>query len=415
MSEETTVDASPSTAARRLEWLVGASARAPLPDDEIRQRLAPALLDAIGGPEGLNAALAGVGRLAVREILTSRPDNAQAAVRGRAADYLVTVGVDGAGLIDDVRLTPDEPSPTSWTDIDGRLARLGVRVSFAAAEIGPDGRCRIRHGLDADTQRPIGSAFKLYVLGALGQAVAEGRASWDEELAIRDDWKSLPGGVLQNRPAGTTLTLGEYADHMISISDNTATDHLIHLLGRDAVQRQTALFGHRQPDANTPFLTTKAFFQLKVDPARARPFLATSGEERAVALKELERLPLPDVRETWPRPFRIDEIEWFASPADICHAFAGLLRLDQPEIHHALSRNDDGLNLDASRFPTVWYKGGSEPGVVTLSYQARTADGRALATSLMVSDPATSIDTADVTVKGQAIIRSVLRLLATPQ
>ncbi|WP_192784103.1 serine hydrolase [Nonomuraea angiospora] len=196
-------------------------------------------------------------------------------------------------------------------------------MSFAAARIEPDGQCRIAHGLDADTQRPIGSAFKLYVLGALAQAVAEGRLSWNERLAIRDDHKSLPSGTLQNRPAGTMLALSEYADHMISISDNTATDHLIHRLGRDAVRRQLSLFGHREPDANVPILTTKAFFQLKAasDQDRTRQYLA----------------------------------------------------------------------LPAHR---------------------RTADGRALATSLMVSDPTTAPDTIDVAAKGQSIVRGAFHLLA---
>jgi hypothetical protein len=130
---------------------------------------------------------------------------------------------------------------------------------------------------------------------------------------------------------------------------------------------------------------------------------------------ELERSLLPDVQETWPQPRSIDQIEWFASPADICRAYAGLLRLDQPEIHHVLSRNDDGLNLDISEFPAVWYKGGSEPGVVTLHYLARTADGRTLGASFLVSDPTTAPDTITLTVKAQSIIRSAFHLLTRPE
>ncbi|SEO52155.1 serine hydrolase [Amycolatopsis saalfeldensis] len=409
--------AASATAGEQLDWLVAASTRAPLPDNEIRQRIAPSLVDGSGGPDGINAALAGVGPLTVHSILATRRDQAQAAVRGRAGDYLLTVHVDAAGLVHDLRLTPDEAKPASWTEIDTQLAGLGTRVSFAAAEIDPDGRCRIVHGVDAETRRPIGSAFKLYVLGALAQAVAEGRASWDEPLAIRDEWKSLPSGTMQNRPAGASFPLSEFADLMISISDNTATDHLIHRLGRDAVQRQVSLFGHRQPRANVPFLTTKAFFRLKAasETARAQYLALHQQDERAAAVLELERLPLPDVRETWPQPRDIDQIEWFASPADICRAYAGLLRLDQPGVHHALSRNDDGLNLDVSQFPAVWYKGGSEPGVVTLHYLARTADGRALGASFMASDPIAAPDTITLTAKAQSVIRGMFHLLARPE
>jgi beta-lactamase class A len=399
------------TAEEQLTWLVDASTRAPLPDDEISRHLAPDLLAASGGPAGLNAALSGLGRLSLTKIVMSQGESVQAAISSPHAEHLMTIHVSPAGLVDDFGLTVIEAPPTSWTQVDTQLAGLAARVSFAAAEIGADGQCRIVHGVDADTQRPIGSAFKLYVLGALAQAVADERASWDERLAIREDWKSLPSGLLQDRPAGTPLTLAEFADHMISISDNTATDHLIHRLGRDAVQRQLALFGNQRPQANIPFLTTRAFFQLKADPARAEHYLALPPRERVAALEELERLPLPDLRETWHRPEKIDEIEYFASPAEICHAYAALLRLDQPEIHQALSLNDDGLRLDTARFPSVWYKGGSEPGVVTLHYLARTTDARTLITSLMISDPDEAPDTIDVALKAQSAIRGAFELL----
>jgi hypothetical protein len=400
-------------ASAQLDWLARAPALAPLADGEIRSRLAPSLLDAIGGPPGFNAALAGLGQITVCSILASRPDHAQAVVRCGGMDFLLRAHVDGAGLITDFAFTPDEAPPGSWAAIDARLAGLGARVSFAAAEIGPDGQCNIVHGLDADTQRPIGSAFKLYVLGALGQAVTSRSAAWDERLAIRDDWKSLPTGTLQNEPAGTTLTLADYADLMISISDNTATDHLIHRLGRDALQRQLTLFGHQHPEANTPPLTTKAFFHLRLDPVAAQRYLALPSHERAAAQQELDRLPLP--HQAWDQPRNIDEIEWFASPTDICHAYAGLVRLAQPEIAHALTLNDDKLNLNESRFPTVWSKPGSEPGVMTLNYLAHTTTGRAVATTLMVSDPTTALDDAATMTNAQAVIRAAFHLLATPE
>ena len=63
--------------------------------------------------------------------------------------------------------------------------------------------------------------FKQYVLGELAHQVQQGRASWDEQLAIRDDLKSPPSGKLQVEPAGTSHTLRVFAEQMISISDNT--------------------------------------------------------------------------------------------------------------------------------------------------------------------------------------------------
>jgi beta-lactamase class A len=401
------------TASQQLEWVVDATGRVPVSDAEVRQHVAEVLLTAAGGTAGVNASLTGLGRLEVKRLVSEAPDHVEAAVHGTADDYLLDLHVDQAGLIDGLRATPDDPVPSSWPEVDAQLAALGARVSFGASEILPDGRCRDVHGVREDVQRPLGSAFKLYVLGALGKAVAEHKASWAEQLAIRDDWKSLPSGVLQNQPAGTKLPLSEYADKMISISDNTATDHLIHRLGRDAVQRQLTAFGNQRQSANIPFLTTKALFELKATqyPARADAYLALPRWARPVAVAGLERLPLTGLA-AWPAPEKIDDIEWFGSPDDICRAFSGLQKENQPEIGHALSLNDGGLGLDRAKFPQVWFKGGSEPGVLTLNYLTRTADGRSFVTSVMVSDPAAPLDESHVVARGIAVAKGAVALLA---
>ncbi|WP_157110247.1 serine hydrolase [Nocardia anaemiae] len=403
-----------SNAAAQLYWIIAASSSGKtLPDTEIRDHLVPRLLDS-GGAERFAAGLAALGPLTVSEIRIDQPERIQALVRGAATELLLTVHVNPAGLVDDLDLTVPSPPPDSWDVCDARLSSLGPRVCFAAMEIGPGGECQLVHGLSPETLRPTGSAFKLYVLGALGQAVDEGSASWDEPLPIRDDLKSLPSGIMQDRPQGYTAPLSEYAELMVSLSDNTATDHLIHRLGRDAVECQLRLFGHSAPEANIPFLTTRAFFRFKSSPdstlAQRYPDLPVS--ERRALLESLERQPLPDLPDIWPEPREIDRIEWFASPIDICHAFAGLLRLDQSEIGHALSRTDAGLSLDPSRFHTVWYKGGSEPGVITLHYLARTADDRLLATSLLISDPQASLVTLATIVAAQSALRGAFELMA---
>ena len=398
------------TAGEQLEWAVDASKRAPVPEDEIRLHVSTALLTAVGGPAGINTALANLGPLTVDRIVSSRPEDVQAEVHGTVDAYLLDFHVDAAGLLDDIQAAPNNPVPTSWAEIDSRLAGLAPRVSFAAAEIGADGRCRVVHGVNQDVPRPLGSAFKLYVLGALGKAVADGRASWTEQLAIRDDWKSLDSDGLQQLPAGTELTLAAYADKMISASDNTATDHLIHRLGRDAVRRQFALFGNRQ--VNVPLLSTKALFELKAGaeyPARADAYLALPREARPAAVEELERLPLIGLGQ-WAQPRKIDQVEWLGSPVDICRALSGLQKENQPEIGHALSLYDGGLG---SEFPTVWYKGGSEPGVLTMSYLVRSADDRTLATSILLSNPDVPFDENHVSAWGSTIAKGAVRLLAT--
>ena len=69
---------------------------------------------------------------------------------------------------------------------------------------------------------------------------------------------------------------------MISISDNTAADHLIHFLGRRAVERQQRRFGMKRPRVNEPFLTTRELFQLKLNdyPSLAVPYEHLDREDR---------------------------------------------------------------------------------------------------------------------------------------
>jgi hypothetical protein len=111
---------------------------------------------------------------------------------------------------------------------------------------------------------------------------------------------------------------------------------------------------------------------------------------RRLALSDLDRIPLGSVS-SWTTPRDIDSIEWFASPSDVCRAYAGLAREGRRPglgpIGQALSINDGGIGLDRRRYPTVWFKGGSEPGMVTLTYLVGTADHRTLVDVLTVANP----------------------------
>ncbi|MEU8610354.1 serine hydrolase [Actinoplanes sp. NPDC048791] len=394
-----------SPAETQFAWLIDASARLPVPADELAQHLDQALLAA-----DPNEALRPLAPFAPAAVISSSPTQLRQLVTSPAGTLLVSLTVNPSGLITGLRLTPYLPAPTTWTAVDSSLRTLAPRVSFAAMRISPSG-CRLVHGKNPDTVRPLGSAFKLYVLGALAEAVKSGRLSWDTELPLNPAWKSLPSGVMQNEPDGTVHTLAEYADNMIAISDNTATDHLIHQVGREAVRRQFTRFGNSAP--NAPVLTTREFFALKGwhYPAAAASYAALSPALRARMLPLLDRVPLTSIT-AWPNPRMIDKVEWFGSPVDMCQAYAGLWRQHEPAVNAALTINDGGVALPAAEFPTVWFKGGSEPGVLTLNYFARAADGDLVTASLMLSDPARPLDETAVAPQAVALLRGALQLTA---
>lgn len=56
-------------------------------------------------------------------------------------------------------------------------------------------------------------------------------------------------------------------------------------------------------------------------------------------------------------------------------------------LRQILSVNHGGLGLNQSQWPTVWFKGGSEPGVLTLGYLARNSKGQSFVVSTMLSNP----------------------------
>ena len=401
--------AAPPTVDNQYAWVLDASSRLPIPAAELQAHLDPPLLAAIGGADGFNQAFQQIGRLTSGPLISrSATELRRVVTSATAGDLLATLDVDPAGLLSGLRFAPYLAAPTSWAQVDATLRTLAPRVSFAAARVSPSG-CSLVHGVDPATARPLGSAFKLYVLGALAREIHDGRLSWDTRLALNPAWKSLPSGVLQDQPDGTIYTLAQYADYMISISDNTAADHLLHEVGRDQVRRQFGLFGNTAP--NAPVLSTRELFALKGwhYPAAATAYAALPAPLRTLALPALDRVPRTAIQ-AWTQPEMIDQVEWFGSPVAMCRAFAGLWALHDPQVGRALTINDGGIGMPAAQFPTVWFKGGSEPGVLTLNYLARTADGTLITASLMLSDPAHPLPETTIVPQAEALLRGALQL-----
>ncbi|HEX7135372.1 MAG TPA: serine hydrolase [Iamia sp.] len=296
----------------------------------------------------------------------------------------------------DTTTTPPTTEAPEWARVDRALAELGPDVGFLAARVAPDGTCEPVHEVASSTARPMASQFKLLVLGALTEQIAAGEVSWDQALTVDEAVKSLghtpESGALQFADAGTSVSVEEVATKMISISDNTAADMLIGLVGRDRVEDQ----GRRWTEsaaANEPFLTTRQMLLLHYAAGLGDEYLATPADERAAFLaSSVDPLPISDVATAYSdEPRYIEEIEWFASPDDVCRTFAGLQELStEPALaplSEILSHEVAGIGLDRSAWPTVWYKGGSESGVLTLGWLATDSDGETIVVEAMVSNP----------------------------
>jgi len=330
--------------------------------------------------------------MAGAKVLRAEMKGPQLHVRTAASqrfDWTISVDQDGkiAGLF-------VKPAPLVDT-MDEALAmvpKLAPKASLLIAEL--DGEtCKPLHAVEENQELAIGSAFKLYVLLGLADQVQRGKLKWDQELAVRDDWKSLPSGKTQNDPAGTKLTVRELANRMISISDNTATDHLLYTVGRKNVEAALHTAHHAQPLLDTPFLSTREMFmfRLGLPDAETGTYVALKAAQRRAFLdtKLVKKVVPTDHAAEWTTARHIDQVEWFASPMDLCGAMAALQgrAAKVPAVLDVLAINP-GVPIDKQVYPYVGFKGGSEPGVLSGTWLLERDDHKRFVVSLIANDPA---------------------------
>jgi Beta-lactamase enzyme family/ORF 12 gene product N-terminal len=392
-----------TSAGAQLRWLLAAMDHLPVSGGQARAHFDTAFL-AGTSPAVLDLELQAVTGAELLSIRVSELNTVVAIVSaaGAAAQDQIWLAVDGRGLISWLRISPAIVGPTlvTWADVDAALRSVAPQVRLLVADVS-NGSCQPVHSIDPETAAPIGAAFKLYVLDALGNAAASGQVRWNQPLTVTAQLKSLPAGQLQNQPDGTQVSVLDTAAAMMSLSDNTATDMLINLVGRSAVEAALTTAGMASPALDRPFLTTREIFVLKLRqwPALAQRYIAADEPgRRALLASTVDRAPLPAVAAagSWTTPRDINSLEYFASASDICRAYVSLAALARrpglSPIGQVLSLNDDSLALDPAVWKTTWFKGGSEPGVLALAYLATTRTGHSYVVTALAENPSQPID-----------------------
>ncbi|NAS22126.1 hypothetical protein GT755_10570 [Herbidospora sp. NEAU-GS84] len=389
----------------KLSWYLGALSSLPIPAGQIEENFAPSFIEQVPA-EQINEVSAQLKGLRLVEIQRATETDLVALVESGGNQAKLSMAVDPSGKIAGLLVSPaDAPTPATWGDIDERLATVAPSGFLAAGQ-----DCKPVHGVEPNRARPLGSMFKLYVLGAVAQEVKAGRLSWTDRLTVTGAKKSLPSGELQNRPDGTKVPVKEAAELMISISDNTATDLLIDRVGKPAVEAVIRAWSSNA-DKNIPLLTTRELFVLKgADyPKYAEGFLA-APDRRAYLEDVVDKVPNSDVT-AWTTPRQVTTIEWFGSPADMCRALVNLHGFGGPELNEIMGANDAGLGLDQKTWPTVWFKGGSEPGVLTLGFLARSDQNKIGVVVVQAADEKKALPEVAAATQVLAIVRGAFGLL----
>lgn len=229
-----------------------------------------------------------------------------------------------------------------------------------------------------EAQMPLGSTFKLYVLAALAREVAQGKRNWSDQATL-GTLRSFPSGMMQDWPEDAPVTLHTLATMMIAISDNTATDQLIRVLGRDAVFETLVESGHSEPALNDPLLTTREMFLLKGGAAgRLATYQRGNADVRLQVLDGLESFATPasEVEAAFLNgPIALD-VEWFASAADLAGLMRFMRKTADPEAFAIMGINPSMLEGPLDDWAYAGYKGGSEPGVLNLTWLLTDHAGR---------------------------------------
>lgn len=176
-----------------------------------------------------------------------------AAADGSATSAAGRTGISGARPLDlsgvsSLRLSYAvrdvlEPIARQWGD---QLSVSFVALDADTAQALADEDTTLPAGsisLNGDTVRPSASMIKLTVLACLLDEAASGQIDLQQTVELTAGDIVDGSGTLQYEEPGTTYTLEGLASHMISESDNVATNLLINELGMDAINEEAARLG----------------------------------------------------------------------------------------------------------------------------------------------------------------------------
>ncbi|KNF09017.1 beta-lactamase class A [Gottschalkia purinilytica] len=238
-------------------------------------------------------------------------------------------------------------------------------------------------GYNENTPMAVGSAFKLYVLNAVYDNVESGKISWDDIVLINNNNKSFPSGILQDWKDGTPVTLKTLTNLMISISDNTATDHLIDFLGRKNIEKYVSKI-------NKPFLKTNEAFKIKDANvfSKQKEYINGNILQKRNLLKSLDSIDTNKVQLP-SSPNLINEVEWFFTTNELCKKIYSLRNSDELRINPGLVAKENWY--------IAGYKGGSEPGVLNFTHLLqKNKDSNIYAISVTVNNTEKNLDTSKV-------------------
>ena len=111
--------------------------------------------------------------------------------------------------------------------INAIIERADIKAGVAAWHI----ESGVKYDVNGDQPFPMASTFKIPILAQACQQLTVGELSLETRVPLGDEDKSLGSGILPYFESGLEPTVRDLLTLMIIISDNTATDIVVDLLG----------------------------------------------------------------------------------------------------------------------------------------------------------------------------------------
>ena len=311
---------------------------------------APAFLKAV--PKGkLESLLAGL-RAEIGPIESVSESGSQVSLFSKTHLVEAEVRLDSEGRIAGLLLQPAQRLTEDLADAVHALRAVGGDVSVLVRQ---ENVVLASH--NPDKPLAVASAFKLGVLSVLQEDIRDGRRAWSDIAVLSKEHRSLPTGQMQDWPVGSPVTLHTLALLMISISDNTATDLLMDMVGRDRVAAKLGM-------TSSDLLTTREFFALKADKLARDTWLRAGPDRIKVAQKAAESLPdFPAVADG-----HLAGVEWYVPLTRLCALVKETVGLPLAGVNPGPVRGEN--------WSEIAYKGGSETGVLNFTAGVRDESGR---------------------------------------
>ncbi|MEL6869545.1 MAG: thrombospondin type 3 repeat-containing protein [Pseudomonadota bacterium] len=276
-----------------------------------------------------------------------------------------------------------------------RLQTLAEDVGVLVARIDENSQCTPIFERNASDPLGTASIFKIWTMGAVAQSIDDGLLVRDQMIPIIPDDLVLAGSI--NNEVGTMFRIDDLASLMLGISDNTATEHLFKLVGRDANEAALDRFNHANQDAMEPFLSMNEAFNLYFTVPEPDAIAYVSADE-ATQRDYVDTVLTPAGPVTNPTRANLSVLVsglWQASPLDVCAAMAGLRQYNDATeafdvIDEAYGATTAIINL-RNRWERVWFKGGSlDDGfglrVLTYGWMVESDDRGAFAVIVMTNN-----------------------------